>query len=218
MANSIKIPAECHHRRGFGEGANPISDNPAERQAALDTIKQYLDCTKALGGTIMCGPLTQTLGLFTGKGPTEVEHARAVELPRSAGDYAQSVGVMIALEFLNRFEQYFINTAAQTKKLLKDVHHPHVKTMVDSFHGNIEESNMREAINLLGSDCIHVHVSENNRGIPGSSRSIPWDDYFGGLKDIKYDGWLTIEAFGQFLPDLAAAARIWRHILTTPRN
>lgn len=202
----------------FGEGNNPISEKAGEREAALNTVKQYLDCTRAIGGNLLCGPLTQTLGLFSGTGPTKVEHGRAVEFLKAVGDYAKTVGVTVALEYLNRFEQYFINTAAQVKKVLKDVNHPNIKTMVDSFHGNIEEANMREAINLLGSDCVHVHVSENNRGIPGSSKNIPWDDFFGGLKDIKYDGWYTIEAFGQFLPDLAAAARIWRPIFNDPED
>jgi len=202
----------------FGEGNNPISEKASDREAALNTVKQYLDCTRAMGGNLLCGPLTQTLGLFSGTGPTEVEQGRAVEFLKAAGDYAKTVGVTIALEYLNRFEQYFINTAAQVKKVLKEVNHPNVKTMVDSFHGNIEEADMREAINLLGSDCVHVHVSENNRGIPGSSKNIPWDDFFGGLKDIKYDGWYTIEAFGQFLPDLAAAARIWRPIFNDPED
>ncbi len=125
---------------------------------------------------------------------------------------------MISLEYLNRFEQYFINTAEQVAKVLADVNHPNVKTMVDSFHMNIEEADMRQAIKRLGKDCVHVHVSENNRGIPGSSKNIPWDDFFGGLKEIGYDGWLTIEAFGQFLPDLAAAARIWRQIFDSPEH
>jgi D-psicose/D-tagatose/L-ribulose 3-epimerase len=202
----------------FGEGTNPISASASDRQAALDKIKHYLDCTKAVGGTLLCGPLTQTLGLFTGQGPTSEEHARCVEFLQKAGDYAKSVGVVLSIEYLNRFEEYFVNTAAQVKKLLADVQHPSVKSMVDSFHCNIEEANMRDAIRTLGDDCVHVHVSENNRGIPGTSRSIPWDDFFGGLKEIKYDGWLTIEAFGQFLPDLAAAAKIWRPIFSDPED
>ncbi len=202
----------------FGEGTNPISDNPAERTAAYDRVRHYIDCTQALGGTLLCGPLTQTLGLFSGQGPTKEEHARAVEFLKKTGDYAQSAGVMISLEYLNRFEQYFINTAEQVAKVLADVNHPNVKTMVDSFHMNIEEADMRQAIKRLGKDCVHVHVSENNRGIPGSSKNIPWDDFFGGLKEIGYDGWLTIEAFGQFLPDLAAAARIWRQIFDSPEH
>lgn len=202
----------------FGEGDNPISEKASERQAALDRVKHYLDCTQAMGATLLCGPLTQTLGLFTGTGPTEAEHARCVEFLRQAGDYAKSSGVMVIVEYLNRFEQYFTNTAEQTVRLLKDVAHPSVHSMIDSFHANIEEADMRAAVRTLGEHCRHVHISENNRGIPGSSKNIPWDDLFAGLKDIGYDGWLTIEAFGTFLPDLAAAARIWRKIFDNPED
>jgi D-psicose/D-tagatose/L-ribulose 3-epimerase len=202
----------------FGEGTNPISSNAAERTAALDQMKHYIDCTHAMGGKLMCGPFTQTLGLFSGKGPTKEEHDRAVAFLKQAGEYAQKAGVTVAVEYLNRFEQYFINTANQAAKLVDDVAHPNIQTMIDSFHANIEESNMREAANTLGKRCVHVHVSENNRGVPGSSRNIPWDDFFGGLKDIQYDGWLTIEAFGQYLEDLAAAARIWRKIFDSPEH
>jgi D-psicose/D-tagatose/L-ribulose 3-epimerase len=202
----------------FGEGQNPISSHAHERTAAYDRVRHYIDCTHALGGKLLCGPLTQTLGVFSGQGPTREEQALAVEFLKKAGDYAQSAGVMLSVEYLNRFEQYFINTAAQVSALLKQVDHPAVKTMVDSFHMNIEEADMRQAIKLLNKDCVHVHVSENNRGVPGSSKNIPWSDFFGGLKEIGYDGWLTIEAFGQFLPDLAAAARIWRQIFDSPEH
>lgn len=202
----------------FGEGASPISENEAERQAAMDQMKHFIECTEALGGTILCGPLTQTLGVFSGQGPTEAEHQRCVAFLKQAGDFAAQHHVMLAIEYLNRFEKYFINTAEQTLRLIEDVNHPAVETMVDSFHCNIEEANMRDAITLLGGHCKHVHVSENNRGIPGSSKNIPWDDFFGGIKEINYNGWLTIEAFGQYLPDLAAAARIWRQIFDSPEE
>lgn len=202
----------------FGEGQNPISENAEHRRAAMDRLKEALECTRAIGATLLCGPLTQTLGLFTGTGPTTVENARAVEFLRSAGDEAAKSGVTIAIEYLNRFEQYFINTAAQAVQLVRDVHHPNIQTMIDSFHTNIEEADLRQAIATLGKHCAHVHVSENNRGIPGTSKCIPWDDFFGGLKAIDYDGWLTVEAFGQTLKDLAAAARIWRPIFTDPEE
>jgi D-psicose/D-tagatose/L-ribulose 3-epimerase len=202
----------------FGEGCNPIDRDPGPRKAALEKLREVLECTREVGATLLCGPLTQTLGLFTGEGPTPEEHKRAVEFLRLAGDEAAKVGVTIALEYLNRFEQYFINTAEQTARLLADVAHPNVQTMIDSFHTNIEEADLRAAIHTLGERLAHVHVSENNRGIPGTSKCIPWDDFFGGLKEIGYDGWLTVEAFGQYLKDLAAAARIWRPIFTDPED
>lgn len=202
----------------FGEGQNPLSDSAAERAAADRVIKEKLELTAELGGTILCGPLVQPLGFFTGKGPTPTEFGRCVEYLKKAGDEARKLGVTLVVEYLNRFEIYFLNTAADAARLCREVNHSNVKTMVDTFHANIEESNLYDAVQSAKPYLAHVHISENNRGIPGSSRSIQWDDFFRGLADAKYDGWLTIEAFGQFLPDLAAAAKIWRQLFADPED
>lgn len=200
----------------FGEGQNPISDDKKERDTALDVIAERLELSATLGAKLMCGPLVQPLGHFTGKGPTETEWLRCVEFHQRAAEIAERVGVTIVIEYLNRFEIYFLNTADAAARLCAQVNHPRVQTMVDTFHANIEEDGLREAVLAAKSHLAHVHISENNRGIPGASKCIQWDDFFGALREVKYDGWLTVEAFGQFLPDLAAAARIWRPIFKDP--
>lgn len=196
----------------FGPGENPLSDDPKERQKALDVAREKIEVSAAMGAELLCGPLVQPLGQFTGKGPTPTEWSRCVEYLQKAGDEAAKHHLTLVVEYLNRFEIYFVNTAADAARLCRDVNHVSVKTMVDTFHANIEESSLYEAVKAAGPHLAHVHISENNRGIPGSSRSIPWDDFFLGLKETGYSGWLTIESFGEFLPDLAAAARIWRKL------
>lgn len=202
----------------FGPGTNPISDAANERKAALDTLREKIEITQALGASLICGPLVQTLGHFTGKGPTPTEWSRCVEYLKQAGEIADKHKVDLVIEYLNRFEIYFLNTAADAAKLCKEVNHPRVKTMIDSFHANIEEKDLQKAVTGAKAHLAHVHISENDRGVPGSSRSIAWDDLFKGLKEIGYDGWLTIESFGQFLPDLAAAAKIWRSLFHDPQD
>ena len=81
--------------------------------------------------------------------------------------------------------------------------------MYDSFHAHIEEKNQAEAIQSCAAETIHVHVSENDRGTPGTGQ-VNWESFFGGLKKSGYDGYLTIEAFGTALPALAAATKVWR--------
>ena len=92
------------------EDKNPIGKDAAQRKAAVDYLKYCVDCTEALGSKQIAGPLHQTLGYFSGKGPTDAERARARSVHRKAGDYAQKRGVRIVLEALNRFERYFVNT------------------------------------------------------------------------------------------------------------
>ena len=116
-----------------------------------------------------------------------------------------------AVEALNRFECYFLNTMQQLNDYLDEVDHPHVKGMYDTFHANIEEKDPVGAIKTIRPHMVHVHISENDRGTPGKGH-VPWDETYKALKKSKYDGWLTIEAFGRRIPALAAATRVWRRL------
>ena len=205
----------------FPPGASPVSAEAAERKLAWATIAERIDICETMGVGLLVGPIVQTLGQFTGARPTAEERKRCVEMLRHAGDHAARRGVTLAVEYLNRFEIYMVNTAADAAKLCDEVDHPRVKMMYDSFHAHIEEKCQREAIKSCARHLIHVHVSENDRGVPGSGQ-VRWDDYFGGLKDIGFDGRYTIESFADALPDLAAAAKIWRplfkHVDDVPRD
>jgi D-psicose/D-tagatose/L-ribulose 3-epimerase len=83
--------------------------------------------------------------------------------------------------------------------------------MYDTFHANIEEKNPRNTILPFADSFVHVHISENDRGTPGTGM-VHWDETFKALHEVKYDGWLVIESFGRALPDLAAATRVWRDL------
>lgn len=194
----------------FPAGTCPVSEDPVERRRALEMFRSRLDLTCEIGATLLCGPLVQGLGKFTNAGPSVDEKHRCEQFLVEAGDLARERGIVLALEYLNRFEMYMANTAHQIKQLVQAVGHPSVKAMLDSFHANIEEKDTGSAIRLLGGDLVHVHVSESDRGIPGSGVNIDWDSYFQALAEIGYDNWYTIESFAQFLPDLAVAAKIWR--------
>jgi D-psicose/D-tagatose/L-ribulose 3-epimerase len=189
--------------------ATPDADPRKGDQAAIDHIKWALDCTKACGGDVLCGPYHQPLGEFTGEPPTDAEREAAATVHRAAADYAQSVGVKMAMEYLNRFECYMFNTIADAAAHVKRVNHPAFGTMYDTFHANIEEKDGPAGIRAAGDAIIHFHVSANDRGTPGKAH-IDYLSAFKALKDINYDGWMTIEAFGRALPDLAAATKVWR--------
>jgi D-psicose/D-tagatose/L-ribulose 3-epimerase len=188
---------------------NPISADASSREAGVEYLKWLIDCSQALGSTLLCGPLHSTLGQFSGKGPTKQERKRAISVHRRAGDYAAKKGVRIALEALNRFESYFVNTMDALADYLDEVDHPNVTGMYDSFHSNIEEADPVGAIARSRKHIAHVHISENNRGTPGRGH-VDWPGVYSALKKSKYDGWLTIEAFGRAMPELAAATRVWR--------
>jgi D-psicose/D-tagatose/L-ribulose 3-epimerase len=97
------------------------------------------------------------------------------------------------------------------------INHPNVGILFDTFHANIEEKNIGQAYRTVARHLKHVHTCENDRGIPGSGH-VEWQEVFQALRDIRYDGWLTIESFGFSLGELSAAASIWRDIAPTPES
>jgi D-psicose/D-tagatose/L-ribulose 3-epimerase len=101
--------------------------------------------------------------------------------------------------------------------LATEIDHPNVGILFDTFHANIEEKDIGAGYRTVGKHLKHVHTCENDRGIPGSGH-VEWPSVFQALRDLRYDGWLTIESFGFALPDLSAAAAIWRDIEATPES
>jgi D-psicose/D-tagatose/L-ribulose 3-epimerase len=193
------------------EQANPISPDAAVREAAVERLHWTIDMAAALGAEAICGPFHSPLAVFSGQGPTADEKKRAVEVLRKAAEYAQQAKITLVIEYLNRFECYFLTTAAEARALVQQVDHPNFRTMFDTFHANIEEKNAAQAIRTLAGSFVHVHISENDRGTPGTGH-VAWDEVFRTLREVNYDGWLTIEAFGRALPALAAATRVWRDL------
>jgi D-psicose/D-tagatose/L-ribulose 3-epimerase len=195
--------------------ANPIAADAAIRKAAVAHLDKVLDCCQAFGCEILCGPIHSAIGHFSGQGPTQSEFDHGVDTLRQVADRAQTRGIRLAVEYLNRFENYFLTTAADTAKFVRAVNHPSLKMMYDSFHAHIEEKNQARAFGSCASEVIHIHVSENDRGIPGTGQ-VNWDGFFSALMASGYDGFLTIEAFGRALPALAAATKVWRDLFPDP--
>jgi D-psicose/D-tagatose/L-ribulose 3-epimerase len=198
-----------------GGGKSCISPDKAEREAALDHLKWLIDCTEALGGKLVSGPFHQPLGEFSGQPPSEVELQHLAEVHKAAARYAASAGLDMAVEPLNRFECYILNTAAAAADLTARVSEPNYGYLYDTFHFTIEENSIAGVIAPTAHAIKHVHISENTRGVPGQGH-IDFAAVFRALRKVGYDGWMTVEAFGSALPDLAAATKIWRPLFDSP--
>jgi D-psicose/D-tagatose/L-ribulose 3-epimerase len=196
--------------------ANPISPDAKIRQAAKERLQWVLDRSAEFNVEVLCGPLHSALGVFSGTAPTEDERKRGIEFFRDISEYAASAKVQLAVEYLNRFENYFLTTAADTLSFVEAVDRPACGMMWDSFHAHIEEKSTAP-VEAIRRKLVHVHISENDRGTPGTGQ-VHWKENFAALKKINYDRWLTIEAFGRALPDLAAATRVWRDLFDDPMN
>jgi len=191
--------------------ANLISSKLATRARGVEFLKECVERTAELGARLICGPLYAGLGVMTGRRRTQEEWKWAVDGLQAAADHARRCNVTLCLEPLNRFETYFLNTLDDAARLVHDVGTSNVKIHFDTFHANIEERNPAEALRSVARELGHVHISENDRGVPGAGHC-DWRGMLEALKEIGYDGWLTIESFAQPEPDLAAAAAIWRDL------
>jgi len=195
--------------------ANAISPDPAIRRAATQRLKTIVRHSAILGADILCGPFHQALGVFSGTGPTEEEFKRAADVHREVSDEAQRQGLCLAIESLNRFECYFLNTVGAAAAYVRRVAHPNFKTMLDTFHANIEEEDLPKAFSANVAEIAHVHVANNDRGVPGRGH-IDFQAIFQVIKSSGYNGWLTIEAFGRTLPELVEPTRVWRDFFKHP--
>ena len=190
---------------------NPISPDASVRAKGVQLNKQTLDCCAALGVENLVGPMHSALGHFSGAGPTADEWKWGVDSMSQAAEHAGKVGVTLCVEALNRFECYFLNAHADAARFARQVNHPACRIMYDTFHSNIEEKDIVATLHEIKDVVQHIHISENDRSTPGAG-NVNWEKNFTGLSEIKYDGWLVIEAFGLALPELAAATKIWRRM------
>jgi D-psicose/D-tagatose/L-ribulose 3-epimerase len=204
------IPDEMH---------SPISADAAARQGGVDHINRVIDCCEALGAQSLVGPWYQPLGVFTGDGPTEDELERCAGVHRAVAQKARDAGLICALEPLNRFESYLLNTCEQTSAYLDRLGEEGFGILYDTFHANIEEKDPLTAFHTAWAKghINHVHISENDRGTPGKGHA-KIRETITALKSVGYDGWMTIEAFGKALPELAAATRVWRDFFRDPEE
>ena len=191
--------------------AHLVSGDPEVRARGVDYLGRCVERTIEMGGSLICGPIYAGLGVMTGSHRTEEEWKRAVEGLRSVARRAEKLGATLCIEPLNRFETYFLNTLQDASRLVHEIGAPNVRIHFDTFHANIEEKQPAAAVRSVAKDLGHVHISENDRGIPGTGH-VDWRGIVSVLREVGYNGWLTIESFAKPEPELASAASIWRDV------
>ncbi|TLV04885.1 sugar phosphate isomerase/epimerase [Klebsiella indica] len=186
-----------------------IADDEATRKRALEHLKWTIDCAGAAGGEVLCGPLHQPMGVFSGAPVTNNELASLISVSREAAQYAATKNIKLAVEPLNRFECYVLNTVDAAAEVVRAVGMENYGLLYDTFHQNIEEKSPVGCIAPAINQINHVHLSENDRGTPGKGH-IPWQETLREFKTQGYEGWYVIEAFDKPMPEIAAATRVWR--------
>jgi len=200
---------------GLTMGHSLIDDDPVIRQQTLSFLQQVIQVAAELNSSLLVGPLLAPIGYLCRRRRTVDEWQRAVESLQILGATLMQYGVTLALEPMNRYQTYFLNTIADGVALCNEVNHPNIGLLLDVFHANIEEKNIADAILSAGRHLKHLHVCENDRGIPGTGH-LDWASIFAALQDLQYNQWLVIESFNFQNQELASSACVWRDLASTP--
>jgi len=212
---AVKKELQQHNLKGiicgaFGPTRDLTNEDAAVHRNCFSYIESCLEFCVELDTPFFGGPMYSAVGKARMLPPDKrkAEWDLAVKNLRTVCEMASSRGLQIALEPLNRFESDLVNNVDDVLRLIADIDHPAAKIMLDGFHMNIEEKDIEQAIAQAGSRLIHMQVSENYRGTPGTGQT-RWDAYRRGLESANYSGTVTIESFTPDNKELAGAVCFW---------
>jgi D-psicose/D-tagatose/L-ribulose 3-epimerase len=189
---------------------------PAHPEKARVFLEDALRVTHGIGATALSGAIYTHLGTLTGAPPRADELTSVVMVLKSVAKSAASLGLEIGIEAINRYENYLINLASQALEIVDRIDEPNAFVHLDTYHMNIEEKGFFKPIISTGSKMRYIHLSESDRGTPGTG-NVHWDEVFKGLKAINYDGALVMESFAAINPDIAGATCMWRDVVGDPQ-
>lgn len=192
---------------------NIIDSENFIRKQGVDYLKRCVEIVSELNGDVLSGVIYAPWGKFTGSVRTREEWEYCKEELWEVAEFAKERRVYLAIEPVNRFETYFLNTASEARKLIEEIGHPNIKIHLDTFQMNIEENNIYEAIKTAGGLLYHFHCCASHRGIPGTGH-IEWNEVFKALKEVNYQRWLVIESFIPAImnEEFGKQVAIWRKI------
>lgn len=226
MIDGLKVKHALHEHGleavvcgAFGPTRDLTNEDPAVHKHCFEYILKCFNLCNMWNAGFLAGPMYSSVGKARMVPPEQrlIEWERAVKNLYKVCQMAEEHSLMIALEPLNRFESDLVNTAEDVMELVNDINHPAAKVLLDGFHMAIEEKDIATAIITVGARLIHVQVSENYRGIPGTGQT-PWQSFKKGLEQIQYKGTVSIESFTPDIKELAGAVCIWRNLADSQDN
>ena len=184
------------------------SRNP---EAAIDYLKVAIDKTAEIGALALSGVTYGGIGERSGLPPTQVEYDNVARALEAAAKHAKPLGVLIGVEPVNRYESHLINTGQQAAAMLERIGADNMFVHLDTYHMNIEERGMANGILAARKHLRYIHLSESDRGTPGAG-NCHWDEIFGALAAIGFNGGLAMESFINMMPEAAYGLSVWRPV------
>jgi D-psicose/D-tagatose/L-ribulose 3-epimerase len=180
-------------------------------EAATKFLMRALEVAHGLGCSTLSGVTYSTLGYRSGSPPTEGELETSARALKPVAKRAADYGMTLGLEPCNRYETHLLNTSAQTLAMLERIGEPNVMIHLDTYHTNIEEKSFGAALAAGGGRVHYVHLSESDRGVPGSA-NVRWKEVMDALRSANFSGDLVGESFVNMMPQLATALSVWRPV------
>ncbi|MXZ67897.1 MAG: sugar phosphate isomerase/epimerase [Acidimicrobiia bacterium] len=211
-ARSLGLDVLCS--TGLSPTMDISSPDPSVRRAGIDHLRRCLDDSARLGSPIL-GGVTYATWMGFPEGDHDGYRQRSAAALHEVAGYASAVGVDVCLEVLNRFETFMFNTVAGCLQFIDGVGHPSIKIELDTFHMNMEEDDLADAVRLAGSQIGHVQVAANNRRAPQYGH-IDWASFRAALDDAGYEGWVVFETFPNSRVETGQATYAWRDLTDRP--
>lgn len=220
---TFSLPQTREHARSLGltltigpGGAWPAdcdlsADDAGDRAKGLAWHKRQVDVAAELGAVAYAGALYGHPGVVKRRRPPAAEYAVTAEGLHDLAEYGARHGVKIVLEPMSHFRTHVVNTASQLMQLIDLSSHTNLYALFDTYHLITEERNYGSAVRTLAPRLWCVHPCENDRGVPGGGL-VPWDDLFDSLREIDFDGPLTMEAYNSSLGDFAFERSMFHNV------
>lgn len=195
---------------GLSKEKDITSEDPAIREAGIEYLKWAIRTTSLIGSRGLAGVLYAPWGVYDPQNK-EQRAERSAAAFAAVEDELEAHDVTLGLEAINRFETDLVNTSAEAVAMAKASGSKRVGVLLDTFHLNIEEKDISAAITSAADSLVHFHVSDNDRGVPGSGH-VPWDSVKSALQKIQYDSWIVAEMFVIAGNPASKDLNIWRNI------
>ncbi len=186
-----------------------------------DEVADYLGfalkVARNAGAGALSGVTYGTIGKRSGAPVTTAELDAICRLIEKVSRKARDLNMKLGIEPCNRYETHLLNTAKQGAALIERVGTENVFVHLDTYHMNVEEVSMAQGFVEAGEHLGYVHLSESNRGVPGRG-TLDWKGTFEGLKEVGYDGTMTLESFVHLAPEIASGLAIWRPVAERPED
>lgn len=214
LADEVGI--ELTYSLGLDRAYDVSSLDESIRKGGVEYLQNIIKKMHVGGGTLLSGVSYAGWGTpdnFLGDKRPYWE--QSIKSMREIIKVAEDCGVTYCVEAVNRFETCLINTAEEALAYTAEIDSPNIGVLLDTYHMNIEENNIGDAIRLVGDKLTSFHTGENNRTAPGRGH-LDWDEIFGALKDINYKGRIVSEPFVMAGGEVGRDIHVYRDLISNP--